>query len=275
MPEHSWQLRFDMAIAVAAGLTMTVASLRHESGSCAIHLRHLSRLTTFTAWSWLLIGLYFLLTLYITHHSRDNHTHTHTPPPPAWLLHVTWVLYEVSFAVSLLITVMVTFVLIPKAKQRMLSVQTFFSTPALLMHNANVVFMVIEGASNRLPFLLPHLVFAVLYGVLYTIFAWGWFLHRGVFYYFFLDFAHPWAVLCQLGLVGAMAVFFGCGVVLSALVEGGGARPEVLLLVSEMAHEYTCAYTFMHLQFTHASANITHIYMHLFSSHIRTVTHAN
>lgn len=194
---------------------MITVPARPPTISITVHLKHLSRITTFTVWSWILIGLYFGLTLYITHCS--DHLRSE---PPAWLLHLAWVLYEVSFSVALLITVLVTFVLIPAAKHRGLPVVTFFNTPALLMHNANVVFMLLESACNRLPFLLPHIVFGVFYGVLYVVFAWLWFWHKGVFYYFFLDYEHPHAVLCHLGLIAALGVFFYFGVVISWLTEG-------------------------------------------------------
>jgi hypothetical protein len=217
---------------------------RAPGTSSTVHLTHLARLTTFTVWSWILIGVYFTLTLYITHCEATAHTHTHThthtpsDPVPPWLLRLTWVLYEVSFSVSLLITVVVTFVLIPGAKQRGLPVVNFFNTPALLMHNANVMFMLFEGANNRLPVLLPHIVFGVLYGILYTVFAWVWHWHKGIFYYFFLDYARKDAVLCHLALIAALGVFFYVGVLVSWLTEQDS--PHTLLVSAQLLFS-TCS----------------------------------
>jgi hypothetical protein len=42
-----------------------------------------------------------------------------------------------------------------------------------------------------------------------------WFTRTGVFYYFFLDYRHKWAVVSYLALIGAVAGFFALGDVLS------------------------------------------------------------
>ena len=45
--------------------------------------------------------------------------------------------------------------------------------------------------------------------------------YKGVFYYFFLDFEQPRAVLLHLGLITMVGLFFFIGLGLSALREGG------------------------------------------------------
>lgn len=50
----------------------------------------------------------------------DVRAHVHEDSVfPHWLLCATWVLYELSFAMSILVTTVVTFILIPVAKRSM------------------------------------------------------------------------------------------------------------------------------------------------------------
>ena len=207
---------------MSAGLTVTV--VKHPEGSStSLRITHLARLTTFTVWSWLLIGIYFSLVLYATHCELNS------SPVNNAFVQLTWVLYEICFAVSLLITVLVSFVLIPMGNKKGIPIDYFFKTPALLMHNANVVFMALEGAGNRLPIVFSHFPFVALYGITYVVFSWIWFHHKGVFYYFFLDYERPHAALSHLGLIIVLAIFFEVGVIFSYLTEQDS---PLILLVS-------------------------------------------
>lgn len=160
-----------------------------------ITLHGYERLSTFTVWSWILIGIYFGLTSYCGILSYFNYKHYISNN----ILIISWILYELSFAVSYLITIVVTFVLIPSAKSRN-SHHVFFTTPSLLMHNANVILMTLDSLLNLLPYLYSHAVFGILYGLCYAIFSWIWFYYRGVFYYFFLDYEFKGAFFWYLGL---------------------------------------------------------------------------
>lgn len=62
------------------------------------------------------------------------------------------------------------------------------------MHNANVVMMTIDNLFNIIPYTPSHAVFGVLYGILY---AWGRYHHKGVFYYFFLDYEFKGGILAS------------------------------------------------------------------------------
>lgn len=184
----------------SAGLTMTLST--RTGSSVSVHIKHLERFTTFTVWSWTLIGVYFgivslcsIITVYL----------------PGWtvpqlLLQFAWILFEVQFSISILITVVVTFVLIPGGKSRGLPVNNFFKITPLLMHNANVIFMLVESILNDIPFQMNHIPFALLYGLTYVAFSWAWFQYKGVFYYFFLDYGRPWAVLMYMGVVLAVSL---------------------------------------------------------------------
>jgi hypothetical protein len=176
------------------GLIITVPA--RTGGLKVVKLLGYERLSTFTVWSWTLIGIYFVLTSYCTVvtllHQEKNIS--------IFILQSSWILFELSYPISFLVTLIVTFVLIPPAISRGTH-QPLFSSPSLLMHNANVVMMTIDNLLNQLPFTMSHAVFGILYGLLYAIFAWAWYQHKGVFYYFFLDYEFKGAELCYLGLI--------------------------------------------------------------------------
>ena len=176
------------------GLKITVPG--RGGGLQTVTLNGYERLSTFTVWSWILIGIYFGFTSIC---GLMNLIGLETSIPFI-LLQISWILYELSFPISFLITIIVSFVLIPPAIARGTH-QPLFSTPSLLMHNANVIMMTVENLLNIIPFSYSHAVFGVLYGLLYAVFAWGWYHHKGVFYYFFLDYEFKGAELWYLGLI--------------------------------------------------------------------------
>lgn len=176
------------------GLVITVPA--RGGGLKTVKLHGLERLSTFTVWSWTLIGIYFGISSYcgiMNLLGRDSEI-------SQFYLQIAWILYELSFPISFIVTLIVTFVLIPPAVARKTH-QPLFSTPSLLMHNANIVMMTIDNLINIIPYSFSHAVFGVLYGLLYAIFAWGWYHHKGVFYYFFLDYEFKGAELWYIGLI--------------------------------------------------------------------------
>eukprot|EP01047_Picozoa_sp_COSAG01_P011289 COSAG01_NODE_493_length_16327_cov_5.632879_15_plen_118_part_00 len=88
---------------------------------------------------------------------------------------------------------------------------------AVTMHNANIVFMVGELLLTGLPLHPLHFIFAVLYGCTYVVFSWVWFHQTDVYYYFFLDHRKRLAVVMQLGLLAALALFYMLGWMVSVL----------------------------------------------------------
>jgi len=122
-------------------------------------------------------------------------------------LRLTWILYEVSFSTSFLVTIVVTFVLIPATRANKLPDDVFFHPAAVSMHNLNVIFMTIETLLGRLTFFTMHFPFVIMFGILYVLFAWYWNSVKGVFYYFFLDYNRNWAILWHFGLL-IMVIFY-------------------------------------------------------------------
>jgi len=153
-------------------------------GCVEIKLSGLSRLTTFSAWSWMLMTLYLLgvttcSVLALAGTSQED----------SLLLQLfctlLWILYGISLTSSLLVTVIVTFVLVPESlKTRSPAILNWKS---LVIHNCNVFFMATELLFNDLPLNFNHFPFAILYCLSYAVFSWWWLRRTGMIYYPFLD----------------------------------------------------------------------------------------
>ena len=85
-----------------------------------------------------------------------------TPALGARLPVALWFAFEVSFAVAVLTSFIVKYVLIPQKVQNGASVAGFFHLPDLLMHNCNTLFMALELLFTDLPVLLSHFPLAAL-----------------------------------------------------------------------------------------------------------------
>jgi hypothetical protein len=161
-----------------------------------VELLHFQRLTTFTVWCWILIGLYSLCaslcsfgTLFYGSCLSEQFV---------WL---TAILFEAAFTFSFLVTSVVTFVLVPAAKAKNLPVKMFFTPIPVILHNLNSAFMAIEMILNKLPIAWTHLPFVQCFGLAYVLFAWLYVYRKlGVVYYFFLDYNRPYAVVWYFGL---------------------------------------------------------------------------
>lgn len=167
-------------------------------------LRYLERLTMFTVWAWMLQGVYFVLAAMGSYIALNINTISnlndfqHIPS-------IAWVLYEVSLLVCFVVSMVVTYVLIPSFKKANKPADIFFTPTGLILHNCNVLFMAFEFMSNGLPLLLWHFSFVVLLAGAYYVFSWAWYKHKKLFYYFFMDYNRPDAVLWQIGL---LVIFF-------------------------------------------------------------------
>ncbi len=196
-----------------AGLTITVMNLDNSKRS--VLLKSFDRLTPFTVWSWIVQGVYFTLTSYCSIHLGLNDimkgSSNPLPPLPVKLQRLAWVLFEISFPVAFLVSMVVSFVLIPGAKKNKIPVDNFFKIYALVMHNCNILYMAGEFIANRLPFIMSHITFMLLYAFSYVVFSWIWHHYRGFYYYFFLDYNRSGAFLWYLGLIMGVSLLFCAG----------------------------------------------------------------
>lgn len=179
-----------------------------------LHLVGIERFTPFTLWCWSLQGWYFGITSIVFVLSKyDPSLLQHWAMP--YIANVLLVMYEISFSMAYLVTLSVTFALIPQAKKNNLPYDNFFKPLPLLMHNANVLFMAIELGFNSLQFSTSHLLFCTAFGITYVLFAWYWYEVKGMFYYFFIDYHHPYALAFHVALISIMCTFFSLGNTLS------------------------------------------------------------
>eukprot|EP01038_Epipyxis_sp_PR26KG_P004484 gene4484-6338_t len=149
----------------------------------------------------------------------------------ARILTIGWILFEVSYAMALLVSTVVNFVLIPETLKNKASVAHFFTPLGILMHNANVIFMTFELVVGRVPFSTWHFPFILLYGSSYAVFSWIWNYYKDVFYYFFMDYNRSGAVYWYIGLMVTVSLFFMIGNICYNLLNNNSFGLWVLLLL--------------------------------------------
>jgi hypothetical protein len=196
------------------------AGLELRYRGATVHLYRLSRWTTFTVWCFTSIFLYFALAAYCSGMSLAGRGQ---PIHPA-IVQATLILFEVSYPMSLLVTVVVTFVLIPTALRTDHPIPRMFRWRPLMMHNGNVLMMQLAMLSAPPPVTLSHLPYALLFGCAYAIFSWLWFRRTQVFYYFFLDYRRSHAIFAYLGLFTLLNLFYGLSYVISCVASQSDSR---------------------------------------------------
>jgi len=159
---------------------------------------------TFTIWSWTLIAVY----LGLAGTASASHAIGWSPSERVGdgVARFMWAFFEVMFACSVLVFLVVWLVLIPEAEIATGHDGGMLQWTVLSAHNLNLAFMVVDCALNCFHFHRPHFVFIMHYGCAYVIFSWLWFLYDGVFYYFFLDWRNFLTPVFYLAL---MSVLYG------------------------------------------------------------------
>lgn len=186
------------------------ASVSTVKGYETKRLKHWARCCAFTVWSFILQGVYFSLTAY-SYFSKQE--------PTPLMRTVTWIIFEVSFPISFLVSTVVKFVLIPQARKNNVDLSTFFKIWPVLMHNGNIMFMTFEILVNRLPFNFLHFQFALVWGMVYTFYAWIYHYNFGYYYYFFLNHERKDAILWYGGLMLVLLSYFCVAFGLSYALE--------------------------------------------------------
>src|SRR5262249_35031327 len=195
-----------------------------------VYLRRHSRWTTFTLWCFTLLFFYFTLATYCSGAAFVGRGDV----VPSCIVMVTLVLFEVNYPLSILVTAIVTFVLVPVPHPHTDPMAGMFHWGPLRMHNGIVLMMHFPMLSAPPPVTLAHLPYAVLFGCCYAIFAWYWFWRTRVFYYFFLDYRRPYAVVVYLGLLTFLTMLYGLGCLIGVIARHEGSRwwtyPCIMLL---------------------------------------------
>lgn len=169
-------------------------------------LRYAERLTMFTVWAWVLQGFYFVLAAVGSFAAININDINMSESWVTTVPRAGWVLYEVSLLVSFIVSMVVTYVLLPSFKKAKTPTDIFFTPTGLILHNCNVLFMAWEFTVNGLPVNYWHFAFVVLLASAYYVFSWIWYKYKRIFYYFFTDYNRADAVMWQVGL---LAIFYG------------------------------------------------------------------
>jgi hypothetical protein len=211
------------------GLKITVKDRHGDIKS--LHIFGLERFSAFTVWCWSLQGLYFLLTAFATCCTIEQWSNWKVFTDDPIFAEVTTIIFEMSFSMAFLVTMLVNLVLIPMGKKMGQPIDVFFTSTGLLFHNANIVFMVAELLCNKIPFYPLHFIYVILFGIAYVVFSWYWFARTGIFYYFFLDYARPRAVLSHIGLLLGVGAFFFIGYALSRVSSAHNPYATTAIIV--------------------------------------------
>ena len=189
------------------------------------NLSGLHRLYTFTLQSWVLVTIYFVLascgSALVASGLKEEVSAAIGEGLVQCLCFATWLLFETGFTCSLLVTVVVTFVLIPHSIKSGLDFQKGLRPTALILHNCNVLFFFTDMLLGQRAMVVNHLPAAVIFGCWYGVFSLFTLATTGATFYPFLDPTLPpfkqLAMLTTLLLV--MVCFFLLGMT-SEVVKG-------------------------------------------------------
>ena len=117
---------------------------------------------------------------------------------PDFFMKIVWIMYNVASVACILVTIVFWSLIFPYIKlddvggdEVLINVQ---------LHGITSVIVVIEHCVSAIPIRLPHVVFTLIYGMLYVIFAGCFYAadHRHVMYPNILDFSNPknTAIVC-------------------------------------------------------------------------------
>lgn len=186
-----------------------------------------------TQTGWVLIGLYLAVSSYVTWTvwaSPDDEAHK-TPSSLACGLSS---LLGVAFGFSLLITMVVTFLLVPLEHSAGHSVAGYFGRNDLIMHNANVGLMTLEVLLGSLSIDMRDLAFVVLFGCSYLV--WHQFIryrYTRTLIYSFLSWQSPHAFKVATALVAALCSGFLLGRLITEYVRPAQPwGPPIVLLAA-------------------------------------------
>eukprot|EP00816_Leptocylindrus_hargravesii_P005791 CAMPEP_0196807030 /NCGR_PEP_ID=MMETSP1362-20130617/6979_1 /TAXON_ID=163516 /ORGANISM="Leptocylindrus danicus, Strain CCMP1856" /LENGTH=232 /DNA_ID=CAMNT_0042180775 /DNA_START=72 /DNA_END=767 /DNA_ORIENTATION=- len=125
--------------------------------------------TPFTSWSWILLGIAFLLAGLIP--MIDGHGGS----VPQSFLRIGLVSFEVAASAAMLVSAVIKYAIWPRILKDRGSAGTvrLRHWSVLMRHNANVIFVMLEvGLLGGLPVRLSEMAFAPLYGISYVLFSW-------------------------------------------------------------------------------------------------------
>ena len=172
------------------------------------------RLVAFTVWSFIAFGAYFALAAFA------SWAEIFGVSVPSWLLAVIPLIFAIACGTALLVTVVVTYYLIPNNLEKGFDVAKYFLWYEIVMHNLNVILLGVDLVLGGVDITLGMVAFPVLFGIVYVFFAYIYAIYGGgIYLYDFLDPRVSRAPLIHIGLFVMIALFYSVALALDALVD--------------------------------------------------------
>jgi len=172
------------------------------------------RLIPFTVWSFAAFGLYFTIA------AASSWVLVLGGEVPGWALASAPLAFATACGTALLVTVVVTFYLIPSNAAKGYDVSKYFEWHEVLMHNGNVIILGLELVLGGIGITLGMVAFPVLFGIVYIGFANAYAMFGGgIYLYDFLDPRLKGGLIIHLVLLLIISGFYCVTLVLNALTE--------------------------------------------------------
>lgn len=205
-------------LAVASLMTFVLTqSYRDPNALKLVHkgrvayVKHAARFCTFTLWCNVTSTLYFWASALATMTLLSG---AQLAVPMAALVMLLW---EVAFPLSWLVSLVVSFVLIPVGRRTDPErVEVLLRWRPQVLHNGYLITCVLEFALAAPPMAWNHWPCMFIFGSAYLIFAWCMYARIGVYAYFFLDPTVKWAPLSYSMLLVLTTCLFALAAQLTA-----------------------------------------------------------
>ena len=192
--------------------------------------------TSFTKWSFFLLGLAFFLTgliPFLVVHYEDS------LPLSPWLLRAALLLFECAGPTTLLVASVVRYALWPIAIRKGNDTGPLSTPRALVEHNFNVLMALLEvGLLGGIPVRMTDFSVAPLFGLVYVLFSWSMANNwappsEGPQYiYFFMDTTLGWkTTISLLVLLAVLTTFYGIFCMASHYISGGVGVNSIAIAV--------------------------------------------
>ena len=172
-----------------------------------------TRMSAFTMWSFTLMGTYFAVSSYS---SWSVHYGWELGEWAVWLVPA---LFSSTIASAFLVTVTVTYMLIPEANARGNNITHYFRWDSQLMHNGNIIFILIEMAVSDISLSLWHAPYPVIFGCAYVLFSAFNARRSGIYFYDFIDPRLSGSHIIHMVLLGVMSIHFILALTVQGLAE--------------------------------------------------------
>ena len=172
-----------------------------------------TRISAFTMWSFTLMGAYFAVSSYS---SWSVHYGWELGEWAVWLVPA---LFSSTIASAFLVTITVTYMLIPEANERGDNIAHYFKWDSQLMHNGNVIFILIEMAVSDISLSLWYAPYPVIFGCIYVLFSAFNARRSGIYFYDFIDPRLNGSHIIHMVLLGVMTMHFILAFTIQGLAE--------------------------------------------------------